>query len=409
MSASVLGHLALGYQWVWNPQRQLAAVQLFVRSDDLAPVDARHLLDVVAEAWSGKSPQLLLSVDSPSLLVDLLQHGTVDSPWLVVPLSHLALPEVAALVVNAATKRQPMLWAGGPGERVATGMEPFFLRGLSSLTAAEALLALHDARSPTRGGDTKAGGRRSSPVVADQVYEGIGSLALAQYCLDRAQAWGVAGWPVEDVIHARRDQAIEPGKNDILRLLKAVDADLAMDRIEHLLAQEPLLAYRFLRYANSAGFGQRQAVESLRHGLMILGLSTLRRWLMEQLTSASTDVDLQPVRHAMVVRAQLMEQLLDAGGEDTLRREVMLCGLLSQIDLLAGEPLNQAIQRVPVSDRVLGAVVSHSGPYGPYLEIAAALEYPAMRAVPQLCTDHGIDIADVNRTLLRVLSQAPTG
>ena len=51
---------------------------------------------------------------------------------------------------------------------------------------------------------------------------------------------------------------------------------------------------------------------------------------------------------------------------------------------------------------------SNSGPYAAYLQIATALEYPAMHAIPELCASNDIDIADVNRTLLRVLSQART-
>ncbi len=108
----------------------------------------------------------------------------------------------------------------------------------------------------------------------------------------------------------------------------------------------------------------------------------------------------------MVVRARLMEHLLDAGDEVRLQHEVSLCALLAQIDQLVGEPILQAVQQIPLSERVLEAIVSRAGPYAPYLELAAALEYPQMGAVPGLCEAHGLDIADVNRELLRVLSQS---
>ena len=409
MSASVLGHLTLGYQWVWQRQRRVAAVQLFVLSDTQAPVDARHLLDVLAQTWTGDSARLILSVQSTPLLADLLQHAPADGPWLVVQASQLALQDDLTAQVQAAARRQvPMLWRGEPGERLAADMQACFLRSMMAMTAGEALLALHEARHATGGSASTQASRRNKPIMEDQIYEGIGSLALAEHCLDHAGAWGVAGWPIEDVLHGYRERAIEPAKPDLLRLIGAVDRDLSIDRIEHLLACEPLLAYRFLRFANSARFGLRSDIESLRHGLMIHGLSTLRHWLMDQLTSASEDGNLQPARQAMVLRSQLMEQLLDAGDQDSLRREVVLCGLLSQIDLLAGEPLGSAMQRIPVSQRVLGAVLSNSGPYAAYLQIATALEYPAMHAIPELCASNDIDIADVNRTLLRVLSQART-
>ena len=67
---------------------------------------------------------------------------------------------------------------------------------------------------------------------------------------------------------------------------------------------------------------------------------------------------------------------------------------------------DRALEYIPVSDLVREAVISRSGPYVPYLELAAALEYPGMAAVPVLCEAQEIDIADVNRALLRVLSQS---
>ena len=87
------------------------------------------------------------------------------------------------------------------------------------------------------------------------------------------------------------------------------------------------------------------------------------------------------------MRARLMEHLLDAGDEDTLRREVFLCGMLSQIDGLLGEPLRDALHRLPLSERVNGAILGHSGPYAPFLELASALEYPHMDKVPALVQD----------------------
>jgi hypothetical protein len=76
---------------------------------------------------------------------------------------------------------------------------------------------------------------------------------------------------------------------------------------------------------------------------MVLGMSRFRQWLGEQLAGATEDPQLLPVRRAMVVRARLVEHLLDAGDEVRLRHEVSLCARLAQIDLLVGEPLLQAV------------------------------------------------------------------
>ena len=44
MTHSVLGSVSLGYQLVWNPLRQLQAVELFV-GDEASGLDATQLLN----------------------------------------------------------------------------------------------------------------------------------------------------------------------------------------------------------------------------------------------------------------------------------------------------------------------------------------------------------------------------
>lgn len=405
MSSSVLAQLILGYQLVWNRLRQPVAVQLFVDTNQHGVVDAAHLLATLAQAWSEQSPKLILSVQSRQLLAGLLEHATPDGPWIAVQDIHLGDPEIAAQVHRAHLRGLQMVWRGEPGQRANAAIATSFTCNVITLTAGEALLGLR-ASLHRHHADEAPAKRVMSPVLAGQIYESVASRILVEHCLDEQAAWGVAGWPMEDVLHAYRHQPIQPYQRTIVRLVEAADADAPMETIEYTLAQEPVLAYRFLRYANSAAFGLRTGIDSLRHGLMVLGLSTFKNWLLEQLPHATSDLNLQPVRAAMVLRARLMEHLLDAGEEVKLRREITLCGLLSQIDLMLGEPLGTALQRLPISERITDAILGNSGPYAPFLAIAAALEYPNSTSLPSLCDTHRIDIGEVNRSLLRVLAQA---
>jgi EAL and modified HD-GYP domain-containing signal transduction protein len=139
---------------------------------------------------------------------------------------------------------------------------------------------------------------------------------------------------------------------------------------------------------------------------MVLGYSMLRAWLLEQLPHASSDLNLLPVRTAMVLRARLMAQLMHTGESDELRRELYLCGLLSQIDLMLGEAQSAALSRFPAPDRVTSAILSHSGPYAPYLDMAITLESPPTPDTRLRCNANQMPIEAVNRALLRTLSQA---
>lgn len=403
---SILANLTLGYQLVWDRARQPAGVLLFVGPNTRHMVDGAHLLGALAQAWSEHAPRLMLLVQSASLLADVLAHAAPRGPWITVQQALLADPSVAPRVQQAHARGVQLAWRGEPGQQPGQDMAHCFAQCVLSLTAGAALLASRAALRDQPARSTDPASPADSPVLARHIYEAVASRLLVDHCLDGQGAWGIAGWPADDVLHAYRHAQVQPDQEVIARLVAATDADVALERIESILTEEPVLVYRFLRHANSAALGLRSSVDSLRHGMMVLGLATFKRWLLEQLPAASHDADLQPVRSAMVLRARLMELLLDAGDEDQLRNEVQLCGLLSQIDLLLGEPLAAALQRFPVSERITASLLGHTGPYAPFLEIAKALEYPHMAEVPALCEVHGLDMGDVNRALLRALAQA---
>ena len=404
MTDTVLGSVCCSYQLLWSQLRALRGVQLFVGSDDTTPVDALHLLNAISALWPDQAPTLLLSIQSTQLLSDVLTQAPASSRWFEVHESQLRDPALAGRVQQAYTRGLKLIWRGEPGRRPSAALAPCFLRTIITLTPEEALAGLRVSLRKHNGADATPPSRVTSPVLANQIYESVASWVLAEHCLDQQDAWAVAGWPVEDVLHGYRNQRIQCGQRAVMDLIEAIDADESSGQIEHLLTEDPMLAYRFMRYANSAGLGLRNEVGTLGQGLSKLGFSVIRSWLLEQLPHACSDMNLQPVRIAMVLRARLMAQmLLDAGESHASSRDIFLCGLLSQIDLLLGEPLSAALKRLQLSERVTTAILRHSGPYVPCLDIATALESHQPHAMRELCDAHQMDRAQVNRALLRTL------
>lgn len=390
-ASSVLDLLTLGYRVLWGRQRQPVAVELFIAAGPgHTGVDARHLVSTLTELWPVRAPRLLLSLRSRALLQDMLVHGSADGAWIVVPQEALADPELNLRAQQARRRGLPLVWRGGPGELPDPALAGMFQCGMYNLDETQAVQALRG------GGNLQA--------LADQVLQAPASHLLADWALDQQGAWAVAGWPMDEILGSLKHQPQGPARASINPLLRAIDQDASLDRIEELLGADPVLAYRFLHHLNSPALKLRSRIESLRHGLMVLGLGNVQMWLQTQLTQASDMPDLQPVRTQLVTRARLFEHLLDPGEEDELRREVYLCGLLSQIDQLLGEPLAGVLDRLPLSERVREALLARSGPYHPTLQLARVLESPDLRAIHQLCDSYGLTPGDVNRALLRTLA-----
>ena len=398
MVQSVLGSLTLGYRPLWNGARQLAGIQLYVQDLPGSYVDAPHLLRTLQEMWSASSPPLLISPQSRQLLLQLLQQAPRGSPWIEVRGQWLGDSSLLEQVRQAYRRGLRLVWRGELSDLPGGDIAACFDNSLLSLSPAEAVGALQSSAS------TGQRGVRASPILDGQMYENLPTVALLSLCLDRHRAVAVAGWPSDDVLYSLRHQQLQPSHATIFKLMKAIDAEQSLDSFEHILSEDPLLAYRFLTYTNSAALGLRTGIDSLRRGLVMLGYGTLQRWLGDQLPHASTDPNLSPIRQTMVLRAQLMERLVEAGIEYELRREVYLTGLLSQLDTLMDEPIATILRRLPLSERISDAIVLRSGPYAPALQIACALETDDASVVRQLCEAHEMDTESVNRALLRLLS-----
>ena len=402
MVQSVLGSLILGYRPLWNRARKLAGIQLYAHNEATAVVDAGHLLRTLQELWSASSPPLLISAQTRQLLCDLLEHAPRGAPWIEVRGDWLSDSAIYSRVKAAHQRGLKLVWRGDASKLPEPEIARCFDNSLLTLRPEDAVAALQTA--PARPGAPATPARAASPVLAGQMYESVASRALMEHCLDHGSAMALAGWPSEDVLYSLRHHPQQPSHAVIFKLMKAIDAEQSLETFEDIMGEDPLLAYRFMVYTNSAALGLRTGIDSLRRGLVMMGYSSIKRWLSDQLPHASTDPNMLPVRAAMLIRAQLTAHLLDAGIENDLRREIYLCGLFSQLDELLGEPLGTILRRLPLSERIYDATVLRTGPYTSGLQMACALETDDASAIRQLCETYEMDLEEVNRALLRVLA-----
>ena len=405
MAADVLDQVSLGYQLYWNGLREPAAVALSVGAHGRTAVNGQTLLQALRARWPTGAVPLLLSVPTGALLSQMLDQAPPDSPGLIVDEAQLQDAALARRVHQAHQRGLRLLWRGEPGTRPVAALAPCFKRLIVTMTAPQALNGLRAARLKARAGIAATEPPPRGTAATGHIYAEVASRVLVDHCLDELNGWAVAGWPAEEVLDGYRRRLVQPSRHVVTRLLEAIDADDPDAVLVDLLQGEAILAYRLLRFANSAGLGLRVPVESLPHAVQLLGYAQLRSWLREQLPRASSDLDLQPISTALALRARLMAQLHASRSGGVAHPDVQLCGLLSQVDLLLGEPLPQALARLPLSAPLKATLLTQDGPYQAALEIALALESTHTDRTRLLCELHEIDHRSVNQTLLQTLAQ----
>ena len=132
---------------------------------------------------------------------------------------------------------------------------------------------------------------------------------------------------------------------------------VTLGAIEDLLKRDPRLSLRVLRCVNSAGFGLRREVHSIREALLLLGLHQVRKWASVW-ALAGVNGGSPELVSLTVLRARCCELLgarlnLSDGGA-----EFFLLGLCSLLDAVTGCSMEDAVKELPLSqvtrDALLG-------------------------------------------------------
>jgi len=163
---------------------------------------------------------------------------------------------------------------------------------------------------------------------------------------------------------------------------------LAMDRDTAVVAQavraDVALSYRLLRYVNSPAIGLSRGVESVEHGVMVLGRNELQRWLSVMLMSAGDGRQAtQALQEHALARGRFLELLALQQGE-AMSQALFSVGMLSMLEVLLQCPLATAVAPLRLSAQASQALLQRTGVWAPYLELAAVLETddgPALNAL----------------------------
>jgi len=141
-----------------------------------------------------------------------------------------------------------------------------------------------------------------------------------------------------------------------LKLLSALNREnVSMDEIEELVSRDLSLSVRVLRAVNSAAYGIRHEVTSLRNALVLLGLAQVRKWASVWAMTGLGEGDSSGLVGMSLVRARCCEYL----GEMIPNREgtgYFLLGLCSMLDVILRRPMEIAIGDLPLPAMIRDAL-----------------------------------------------------
>jgi c-di-GMP-related signal transduction protein len=169
-----------------------------------------------------------------------------------------------------------------------------------------------------------------------------------------------------------------------LRMLQAVSpSELDLPGLEKLIKTETSICYRLLRYMNSARFGFRNEIHSVRHALSILGDSEVRRWVRLIATVGAGQDKTSDLVLCALVRARFGELLspLTRHGESDL----FLLGLLSMLDVMLEMPMSEILEKIPLDAETKAVLRGELSVLRPIYQLMLAHESGEWEAARPIC------------------------
>ncbi|MEQ1949135.1 MAG: HDOD domain-containing protein [Bryobacteraceae bacterium] len=161
-----------------------------------------------------------------------------------------------------------------------------------------------------------------------------------------------------------------------LRLLRELQSpELDFHRIEQTVSADLGFSHKLLRYVNSAAFGRREPVASIRTALAVLGEENIRRWVaLAALPALAADKPGALVTQS-ILRARFWELLAIAAGVRNPER-LFLMGMFSLLDALIDRPLEDSLREVGVAPPIIAVLVDKAPESDPFARVRRlAIDY----------------------------------
>ena len=172
---------------------------------------------------------------------------------------------------------------------------------------------------------------------------------------------------------------------NLMRIMAAINAeDFDFDHLEELIAPDVTIAYKLMRYINSAFFTRANRITSVQQALVYLGQKEIRRFIsMIVMTNLAKGKPSELVR-AACIRAKFCELLAGIAPGRMDGRELFTLGMFSLIDAIVDQPMATVMNTLALAGTIKEALVNRRGQLIIYLQLVESYEKGRWKAVGQI-------------------------
>jgi c-di-GMP-related signal transduction protein len=143
-----------------------------------------------------------------------------------------------------------------------------------------------------------------------------------------------------------------------LRIVREIyRPDIGFDQLEKLIKYNMSISYKLLRLINSAAFGLRRPVNSIRYALVLLGLKEIKKWVALIALRGLGEDKPNELALTALIRANLGEALAPLVRLEGQKSDLFLMGMFSLIDIMLDRPMTDVLGELPITSEIRQALL----------------------------------------------------
>ncbi|MEW6669924.1 MAG: HDOD domain-containing protein [Thermodesulfobacteriota bacterium] len=157
-------------------------------------------------------------------------------------------------------------------------------------------------------------------------------------------------------------------------MAEANKEEVEFRKLEAVMGRDVAISYKLMRYVNSAFFRRVNQISSIKQAIIMLGERQIRQFIsLIAMSQLSSDKPSELIRSS-IVRAKFCELLGSSNGNSIDASELFTLGLFSMIDAILDKPMEEIMERLPLSAPMKEALVDGKGRLSDYLSLSISYE-----------------------------------
>jgi c-di-GMP phosphodiesterase len=193
-----------------------------------------------------------------------------------------------------------------------------------------------------------------------------------------------------DIIEGKK---LSASKLTIISIIKHIIAEEEDEVIEKEISHSPEVSVSLLKYLNSASFGIKREIGSIKQAIMLLGVKPLLRWITLLLYAVPDEDDkfAKPLMETVLLRAELMKQLTLKISSKEEADKAYFIGLISMLDTILHQYIEVILKEMSFDDQINDAILHNESLLAKTLQLSKSIQETQDKST--MCDNNKTDIS----------------